>query len=83
MKSSGGDGEIRFLDSGASRHFEPNRDNFTNIRTCEPYEVEVADGRTETACEIGDIRFQCRDMDGTVKTIKLTKVYYAPWMRLG
>src|ERR1700748_2025139 len=42
MKSSGGDGETRFLDSGASRHFEPNRNNFINIRTCEPYEVEVA-----------------------------------------
>jgi len=49
IRASGGAGETRFLDSGASRHFEPKRENFVRIRTCKPYEVEVADGRTEKA----------------------------------
>jgi hypothetical protein len=79
FKASGGANQTRFLDSAASRHFEPNRSNFVTIRTCKPYTIEVADGRFEKATEIGDIRFQCQDGE-RVRTFKLTDVYYTPWM---
>jgi transposase InsO family protein len=82
FKASGGGKQIRFLDSGASRHFEPDRSNFITIRSCEPYTVEVADGRFEKATEIGEISFQCLQ-HGRPRTIKLKEVYFTPWMNNG
>lgn len=37
------------MDSGASRHYEPNRANFVSIRECDPYYIEVANGNCEKA----------------------------------
>jgi hypothetical protein len=79
FKSSGGGTEVRFLDSAASRHFEPNRNNFISLRSCDPYIIEVADGRHEKATEVGDIRFEVGEGEAR-RIIRLSDVYYTPWM---
>jgi len=49
-KASGGGHVVRLLDTGASRHFEPDVNNFINIREApRPYHIELADGTRKTA----------------------------------
>jgi len=43
------------LDSGASRHFEPDRSKFINYRTIKPAPIESADGRVFFATGQGDV----------------------------
>jgi hypothetical protein len=82
FKVSGGGKQICSLDSGATCHFEPDQSSFVNIRACNPYVIEMADGQSEKATEVGDIQFQCLHK-GKPRTIKLTNVYYTPWMSNG
>ena len=68
---------IRLLDSAASQHFDPDRRNFTDMRRCDPFPIEVATGHIVYANEIGTVRFAC-NQDGITKTFKLQNVYYTP-----
>ncbi|KAJ7446667.1 hypothetical protein FB451DRAFT_940928, partial [Mycena latifolia] len=42
------------VDSGATRHFSPNRANFTNFREISPVPIRAADGRSFNATRKGD-----------------------------
>jgi len=72
--------QVRFLDSGASRHFEPDRSNFTSIRPCNPFKIEIADGRYAEATEIGDIRFKCLNK-GEPRILKPTQKRWSVFLQ--
>ena len=79
FKSSSASGTVvRFLDSAASQHFEPDRSNFIKIEPCAPFPVQIADGEIQNSTEKGTILFSYH-LNGETKTITLSNVYYTPW----
>lgn len=73
------DGSVRLLDSGASRHFEPRRENFTVFRAINPKPINSADGRTFYATGEGNVTVSVKH-DKTTVTFQLTDVLYSPGM---
>ena len=69
----------RLLDSGASRHFEPRRENFTNFQPIAPKPINSADGRVFHALGQGDVPISVSDGQRSVK-ITLKNVLFAPNM---
>ncbi|KAJ3473669.1 hypothetical protein NLI96_g12886 [Meripilus lineatus] len=70
---------VHLLDSGASRHFSPRRESFTNLQPIEPSPVNSADGRTFHATAQGDVHTTLTDGQRNV-SITLKNVLYAPTM---
>ncbi|KAL7278122.1 hypothetical protein ACG7TL_008093 [Trametes sanguinea] len=69
----------RLIDSGASRHFDPNRDNFTTFRPISPIPINSADGRVFYATGEGDVRVAIRHSRHNIN-FTLRNVLYAPSM---
>jgi len=40
---------VRLLDTAASHHYDPNKSNFVTLEPCEPYAIEIADGKVLNA----------------------------------
>jgi hypothetical protein len=70
---------VCFLDTAATHHFEPERAKFIYLKLCEPYMIEIADGKVHVAKEKGAIRFACKGVNG-FETVKLSDVHYTPLM---
>ncbi|PIL33575.1 transcription factor [Ganoderma sinense ZZ0214-1] len=70
----------RLLDSGASCHFEPCRENFLTFRNIEPIPIQSADGRTFHAPGEGDVRIALSYGTRGVNEFTLCRVLYAPSM---
>lgn len=70
---------VRLLDTAASHHYEPDKSNFIELKACEPYPIEIADGKVVNATEKGIIRFACQGANG-IEFIRLSNVFYTPWM---
>jgi hypothetical protein len=65
------------IDSGASRHFSPDRSNMINFRVVEQAPIRAADGRIFSATGMGDM--QIAFPNGNKSTNVLLKdVYYSP-----
>ncbi|KAF9799717.1 hypothetical protein IEO21_10510 [Rhodonia placenta] len=69
----------RLLDSGASRHFDPCRENFITFRDIMPKPITSADGRTFHATGEGDVRVTTIH-NGKPTQFVLRDVLYAPTM---
>ena len=68
------------LDSGASRHFSPNRSKFINYQEINPEPIRAADGRTFSALGKGDLEIKLPNGDQKPTQITLMNVYYSPNM---
>lgn len=66
------------VDSGASRHYCPDRSKFTEYRAVER-KITMADGRTMTTAGIGDLHIELPNGSGKMKTI-LKNAVHAPQM---
>ena len=64
-------------DSGASRHFSPDKSKFTNYRPLENRHVTTADGRTFRALGMGDIEIDLPN-GASYSTVILKDSVYAP-----
>ncbi|CDO71000.1 hypothetical protein BN946_scf184844.g4 [Trametes cinnabarina] len=69
----------RLVDSGASRHFDPHRSNFTTLRPITPIPINSADGRVFYATGEGDVRVAVRHGRHNINFM-LRNVLYAPAM---
>jgi hypothetical protein len=69
----------RLLDTGATRHFDPTRENFVTFREIEPVAITSAEGRTFYATGEGDVPVSARSGDASVD-FTLKNVLYAPSM---
>jgi hypothetical protein len=69
------------IDSGATRHFEPNRANFSSFQEIAPVPITSADGCQFYATGKGDIPIQATEGTRNV-TITLKNALYAPEMPL-
>ena len=69
----------RLLDSGASRHFEPKRENFVTFSSITPKPINSADGRVFHATGEGDVPVTVTDGQRTV-TLTLKNVLFVPTM---
>jgi gag-polypeptide of LTR copia-type/GAG-pre-integrase domain len=69
------------LDSGASRHFSPDRSKFLNYQELvNPEPIRAADGRTFSALGKGDIQVELPNGDQKPTPITLKNAYYSPHM---
>jgi hypothetical protein len=69
----------KYMDSGASDHYCPDRDRFQNYRPLENRNITTADSRTLKAVGIGDVRIELPN--GPKQTPALLKdTVYAPGM---
>ena len=69
----------RLLDSGASRHFEPKRENFVTFSSIASKPINSADGRVFHATGEGDVPVTVTDGQRTV-TLILKNVLFIPTM---
>jgi len=67
------------IDSGASRHYCPNRARFTNYRPIEGRDITTADGHTLKAVGVGDVQIELPNGSKRTKAI-LKETIYAPDM---
>ncbi|KAJ6622342.1 hypothetical protein B0H10DRAFT_1788138 [Mycena sp. CBHHK59/15] len=69
------------VDSGATRHFSPNLDNFTNCSEIPPAPICMADGRSFSAISKGDYNTHF-PMGANKKLTRTTllNTYYSPHM---
>jgi hypothetical protein len=72
-------GFTRILDSGASRHFDPNRSNFVEFREIAPKPITSADGKQFHAIGEGNVPISVLHRGQPVKIV-LQNVLYAPSM---
>lgn len=69
------------IDSGASRHFSPDRSKFLNYKEFVNHEpIRAADGRTFHALGKGDIQIGLPNGNQGSTSITLKEVYYSPIM---
>jgi hypothetical protein len=69
------------IDSGASRHFSPDRSKFLNYKEFNSHEpIRAADGRTFHALGKGDIQIMLPNGNQKSTSITLKEVYYSPIM---
>jgi hypothetical protein len=69
------------LDSGASRHFSPDRSKFLNYQELiNPEPIRAADGRTFSALGKGDVQVELPNGDQKPTPITLKNAYYSPHM---
>jgi hypothetical protein len=69
------------IDSGASRHFSPDRSKFLNYKEFIDHEpIRAADGRTFHALGKGDIQISLPNGNQQSTLITLKEVYYSPIM---
>ena len=64
------------VDSMASVHVSGNLSLFSKMRSCEPFEVEVADGRPVMVSKYGTVTLNVRTSEGGRVKINFDKVYY-------
>ncbi|THH15160.1 hypothetical protein EUX98_g9509 [Antrodiella citrinella] len=74
-------GYMRLLDSGASRHFDPDRKNFTTYREIPKKPVNSAEGGVFHAIGEGDVPVSVRSGNKTISFV-LRNVLHAPTMPL-
>ena len=69
---------IRYLDTGASEHYENDIANFIDIKSCDPITIQTSGGKIVVAKQKGTIEFATIQNSDEVHTYKLTNVYYTP-----
>ena len=69
------------MDSGASRHYCPDRDKFENYRPISGRNITTADGHTLNALGVGDVHIELPNGAKRTKAI-LKEAVYAPDMAL-
>ena len=67
------------VDSGASRHFCPDRTKFVNFKSIEDRPIKTADGRVLKAIGMGDVHIELPNGSGRTKAI-LKEAVYVPEM---
>ena len=67
-----------YLDSGATSHCSPNRDDFSDIRSIPPREIRGINGSTISAVAVGTIKLRC----GKGRRLHLHDALYIPDARL-
>ena len=82
LKASSSETLIRYLDTGASEHFDPDINNFVDIQPCNPFPITVPGETVIYATQIGTIKFVC-SVDGANKILALSNVYYTPGWKTG
>src|ERR1700761_9009714 len=68
----------RYLDTGASEHYENDINNFIDIKTCDPITIQTSGGKIVVAKQKGTIEFSTIQNGDETHTYKLTNVYYTP-----
>jgi hypothetical protein len=69
------------LDSGASRHFTPDRSKFLNYKELiNPKPIRATDGHMFSALGKGDIQVKLPNGDQKPTPITLKNAYYSPHM---
>ena len=66
------------LDTGASRHFSPDRSNLMNYREISPEPVRAADGCTFSGLGQGDLKVKLPNGDQRSTPVMLKNAYYSP-----
>ena len=68
-----------YIDSGATQHFSPNKELFTDFETIDNYKVNIANGSTVDVVGKGKIILNIIH-NNKPRTITITNVQYAPKM---
>ena len=72
-------GQFWLLDSGTSRHFTSNINDFASYQELmHKHYAKVANGVAEIAASVGTILLQCLNSTGDELIVKLTQVLYMP-----
>lgn len=68
------------LNSGASRHFSPDRSKLLNFREIDPEPIWAADGCTFSTLGKGDLKVELSNGNHKLTSIMPRNVYYSPHM---